>query len=408
MPRRPRRQPPKMTRRALLGLGSCCALVPWLGDAASFRGATQERQLAPTADLGRALRESTLAVALTWIADQPAPELAWNWGEGVLAFGVERAFRTTNDARLGDYVREYLRRHRALGVSVTWSDQATPGLAAVALARSGEAEFAPLVEAVVRYAEHAPRTQTGLVRHLGAAYPEAIRRLFPDAWVDSLFHLVPTLMRYGAWKRQPAALAEGARQLLLFARLLGDPETGLVTHACNDSGGHEPVPPFEARAFWARGNGWMLATLADALAFLPRNHPDREELLGFAHRLAASLGQVQAASGLFHTLLLDPESYEETAGSALILFGMARGVRLGLFDARTRTRVLSGARGLWQVVRREGDRQLVTGTSLGTNPVELLYRWTPTATQVSYGVGAWLLAATETLALLEGTGSVDT
>jgi len=166
------------------------------------------------------------------------------------------------------------------------------------------------------------------------------------------------------------------------------------------------VPAFAHRAFWARGNGWMLATLVDALAFVPRTHPDREELLAVARRLEASLSRVQASSGLFHTLLLDPESYQETAGSALILFGMARGVRLGLFDAETRARVLRGARGLWQVVRREGDRQLVTGTSLGTNPVEVLYRWTPTAQQVSYGVGAWLLAASETLAMLE-PGSND-
>lgn len=404
----PRRPSPKLRRRALLGLGACCTLVPWLSEFGSLRGATQERELGPRADLGRALSESIRAVALTWIAERPAKELAWNWGEGVLAFGVECAFRSTNDARLRDYVREYLRHHRALGVSVTWSDQATPGLAAVVLAREGEAEFAPLAEAVVRYVEQAPRTQTGLVRHLGAAYPASIRRLFPDAWVDSLFHLVPTLMRYGAWKGDPGALSEGARQLLLFARFLSDPATGLVTHACNDSGSHEPVPPFTERAFWARGNGWMLATLVDALAFLPLHHPDREELLAFARRLEVSLGRVQAASGLFHTLLLDPESYQETAGSALILFGMARGVRLGLFGAGTRARVLRGARGLWQIVRREGHRELVTGTSLGTNPVELLYRWTPTAEQVSYGIGAWLLAATEALTLIERASSVET
>lgn len=396
-----------LRRRALLGLGCCCTALPWLAGAASLRGATPQRVLPATADLAAVLREATRGVALTWIADRPPTELAWNWGEGVLAFGVERAFRSTQEARLGNYVREYLRHHLRLGVAVTWSDQATPALAAAALARRGEVEFAPLVEAVVRYTARAPRTHTGLVRHLGAAYPETIQRLFPDAWVDSVFHLVPTLMRYGAWKRQPSALAEGARQLLLFARLLGDPVTGLVTHACNDSGSHEPVPAFAERAFWARGNGWMLATVVDALAFLPQTHPTRAELLAFARRLAASLGQLQARSGLFHTLLLDSESYEETAGSALILFGMARGVRLGLFDVETRARVLHGVRGLWQVVRREDDRQLVTGTSLGTNPVEMLYRWTPTADQVSYGVGAWLLAATETLSLLEPASSVE-
>ena len=54
-----------------------------------------------------------------------------------------------------------------------------------------------------------------------------------------------------------------------------------------------------------------------------------------------------------------------------------------------------------------GAEELVTGTSLGTNPVEPLYRWTPTAEQVSYGVGAWLLAASETLQLLESAPGLD-
>src|SRR5690242_8020575 len=115
----------KVTRRSLIGLGCCCALLPWLGDYASLRGASPQRALPATADFVRVLRESVLAVAVTWIADRPASELAWNWGEGVLAFGFERAFRSTEDGRLGNYLREYLRHHRAIGVSVTWSDQAT-------------------------------------------------------------------------------------------------------------------------------------------------------------------------------------------------------------------------------------------------------------------------------------------
>jgi rhamnogalacturonyl hydrolase YesR len=394
-------------RRALLGLGVGCALLPWLADSLSLRGATAQRSLGDAVGLTRALSDSTLGVALTWIAEHPPRELAWNWGEGVLAFGVECAFHATRDERLRTYLREYLRHHRTQGVRVTWSDQATPGLVATALAQQGEAEFGPLAEQVVHYALGAPRTRSGMLRHLGTAYPDAIQRLFPDAWIDSVFHVVPTLMRYAAWKRDRRALAEGTRQLVLFSRALTDPVTGLVTHACNDGATLEPVPAFARRAFWARGNGWMLATVVDAFAFLPADHPDRDELLSFARRLETRLGQTQASSGFFHTLLLDQDSYQETAGSALILFGMARGVRLGLFGDDTLARVVRGARGLWQVVRRAGERELVTGTSLGTNPVEPLYRWTPTAEQVSYGVGAWLLAASETVRLLEPAPGID-
>src|SRR5690606_27325198 len=125
-----------------------------------------------------------------------------------------------------------------------------------------------------------------------------------------------------------------------------------------------------------------------------------------ALRLEAALRRTQASSGLFHTLLLDQDSYQETAGSALILHGMARGVRLGFFGSDTRQASLKGARGLLALLRRDAGKSEVTGTSLGTNPIAASYRVTPTADQVSYGVGAWLMAASELLALLRGPQGV--
>src|SRR5688500_13641394 len=108
-------------RRALLGLGAGCVLLPWLAQSVSLRGATSQRSLGGAVDLIRALSDSTLGVALTWMAARPPSELAWNWGEGVLAFGMECAFHTTRDERLKTYLRAYLRHHRTRGVSVTWS-----------------------------------------------------------------------------------------------------------------------------------------------------------------------------------------------------------------------------------------------------------------------------------------------
>jgi hypothetical protein len=67
-----------------------------------------------------------------------------------------------------------------------------------------------------------------------------------------------------------------------------------------------------------------------------------------------------------------------------------------------RLHVERGAQGLLSAVRRRGSRTEIAGTSLGTNPVQALYAWTPTADQVSYGVGAWLMAASAVLELDPG------
>jgi unsaturated rhamnogalacturonyl hydrolase len=203
------------------------------------------------------------------------------------------------------------------------------------------------------------------------------------------------LLRYSAYTGDTRYRDEGVSQLLGFTRVLTDEASHLATHAYDDVPGGAPVPPFEHHTFWARGNGWMLATLVDALEHLPHDYPTRKELLSHTTRLERALHTLQRPTGLFGTLLQDPDSYEETAGSALILYGMARGTRLGLFGDATRAAIERGGRGLWSVIRRRGPEAHVTGTSLGTNPIEALYARTPTLDQLNYGVGAWLLAAIE-------------
>ena len=368
------------------------ALELYLPAGLSWRGALPSAR-GPVSNVSDdELRATSCSVAHTWIADHPAQRLAWNWEEGVLVFGLLGSAPLCRDPAVSNYVRDYLKAHPAHELRVRWSDDALPALSAAELALRGEDTFRPHVERVVEYLMHAPRTRTGLLIHLGRVPLPGIRDWLPDAWVDSLFHSAPTLLRYSELTRDVRYRDEAARQLRLFASALVDPRSGLVTHAVKDRAHLDRVPAFSARAFWARGNGWMLASLVDALVRLPASHPDREQLLLTYQRLAAALQRAQSRSGLFHTVLLRSDTYLETAGSALIIGALAAGVRAGMLPVSSRSAVERGALGLVSVVRRAGSRSIVTGTSLGTNPIEALYAWTPTADQVPYGVGAFLYA----------------
>lgn len=397
---------PHAAHAAALSSALCLLACGWLPSGLSWRGATPNAAEAADVDLEGQLSSALDAVMQTTIGEFPADELAWDWGEGVLAFGVERAFQVTGQARYRDYLRSYFRAHAAKGIDPSWSDDTTPALAALELVQAGDEEFLPLVEQVVRYSMTAPRTpEHRALQHLGGS---VWRHFFPDAWVDSLFHVVPTLIRYSQWTGDPRFRNEGVHQLRLFLRVLQDPQTGLCTHAFDDGAIPRRVPPFDSGLFWARGNGWMLVALVDALAELPADDPARPELLDGARRLESSLRRQQDPSGLFHTVVLDRTTYLETAGSALILYGMARGVRLGVFPSATQRALQRGAHGLLGVLRCEAERCTVTGTSLGTNPIGTSYRTTATADQVSYGVGAWLMATSEILSLRCGRRAKQT
>jgi unsaturated rhamnogalacturonyl hydrolase len=211
---------------------------------------------------------------------------------------------------------------------------------------------------------------------------------------------VPLLVRHGQLARAPAEIELAAEQVVRFMRAVQDP-SGLVTHAFSERDGAVVTePPLAARVFWLRGQGWVLASGIEVWAALPEDHPLRVELAERLQRLAGALIAQQSATGLFHTLVDRASTYKETAGSALVIAALSHGARAGLFDVRARAAAERGMRGLLAILVQDGERS-VPGTSLGTNPWPAIYELVPTAPQVSYGVGAFLLAACELSRLLD-------
>ncbi len=86
-----------------------------------------------------------------------------------------------------------------------------------------------------------------------------------------------------------------------------------------------PHPAFH----WGRANGWAIMATAELLTVLPRDHPQRTQLLNIFRAHAAGLRRVQAPSGLWHQLLDRPDSYEETSSSAMFVFALTRAINKG-------------------------------------------------------------------------------
>lgn len=371
----------------------------------SWRGAVPYQIVPADADLPALIDAHVTGIARTWIAGHPAKGLPFKWGQGVLMLGLDctaqRAAGTPLGEQLDGYLRAYYDAHAERGVAFTWSDELTPAIAAASRLARGEEARRQVVDDAVEYVLRAPRTPVrGVITHFGNSPLRYLAPPFPDAWVDSLFHVVPLLVRYAQIVNAPREIDEAAEQMLRFMRAVQDPHNGLVTHAFSErEGGVARQPPFEADAYWLRGQGWVLASGVEAWAALHDEHPLRAELGDRLQRLARSLLVYQAPSGLFHTLVTRKATYEETAGSALVIAGLARGARVTLLDTPARDAARRGMRGLITIVDQQSERFIVTGTSVGTNPWPAIYEWVPVAPDVSYGAGAWLIAACEVRAL---------
>jgi unsaturated rhamnogalacturonyl hydrolase len=151
--------------------------------------------------------------------------------------------------------------------------------------------------------------------------------------------------------------------------------------------------PAGRKIFWGRGNGWVFAAVARILTDLPPDHPSRARYEALFKQMAARLVTLQGAQGYWPVSLLEPQNTPETSGTGFFVYGLAWGIHHGLLpSAGYRSAVRRGWHALAAAV--ESDGKLGWVQRVGAAPDQV----GPDDTQL-YGVGAFLLAASEVAAL---------
>jgi unsaturated rhamnogalacturonyl hydrolase len=144
------------------------------------------------------------------------------------------------------------------------------------------------------------------------------------------------------------------------------------------------------KIFWSRGNGWVFAGLARILSEMPKDYPGRARYEALFTQMAAKLVTLQGAAGYWPVSLLEPQNIPETSGTGFFVYGLAWGVNQGLLPAtKYRPSIDRGWRALVRAVQPDGKLGWVQQIGAGPDQVAR------DDTQL-YGVGAFLLAASET------------
>lgn len=243
----------------------------------------------------------------------------WDWDSGVAMYGMIRAWQATGDRRYFDFVKSWVDGFIVRGLpALTHPNQTTPGIATMMLYEAtGEEKYLAAGQQMATYLLHAaPRSADGAFYH----YDDQL-------WVDTLFVTVPFLSRFGHITGDPRYTEEAVRQFQLHAQHLQDPETGLFFHGWDES-----EDSHMSGAFWQRGNGWAMAAGVELLDQLPADHPARPEIQAILRRQAEGLLTLQDPSGLWHTVVDQPDFYLETSGTAAIGYALFRGLDQGWLD----------------------------------------------------------------------------
>jgi unsaturated rhamnogalacturonyl hydrolase len=196
----------------------------------------------------------------------------------------------------------------------------------------------------------------------------------------------PLLAGLGRDLARPAYIADAARQILTYSKVLQDEKAGLFYHMWDWQ------TKERTRALWARGNGWVLMSIADVVEELDRRDPLRADLLAVAQRMIEGLERTRDAAGMWHTVMDDPKSYPETSATAMFAYGVLKLIRLGALAPGHAKLVEPGWRTINEVYVKDG---LVTGVSAGTVPKDKGYYKALPAGVETWGTGAYLMAASE-------------
>jgi unsaturated rhamnogalacturonyl hydrolase len=239
------------------------------------------------------------------------------------------------------------------------------------------------------------RTQPGPVRI--AATRATLDRLIarPDDpskllwwWCDSLFMAPPVLLRMYAITGDHKYLDFMDHEWWLTSDSLYNPKEHLYFR---DARYFTQTEKNGKPLFWARGNGWVLAALANVLQIMPKDYPTRAKYVTQFQEMSARIAGLQTSDGLWKTGLLDPEAYanSEVSGSAFFTYAMAWGINNGLLDAKVfRPVVMKSWAGMVSHIYATG--RLGAIQPVGAAPDA----FTPSSSYV-FGVGGFLLAGSE-------------
>ena len=293
----------------------------------------------------------------------------WDWPQGVGLYGLYKIMMVEKKEEYREFLCSWFKSNMAEGLPSRNINTTTPLLTLVQLNEiCPDPEFESLCLSWADWLMRClPRTEEGGFQHVTSANGDrlGVRLNENEMWIDTLFMTVLFLNRMGQKYNRQDWISESIHQVLLHIKYLYDKKTGLFYHGWT----------FNTRdnfggVFWCRGNSWFTAGILEYLEMFKGSLDAgvREFILNTYKSQVRTLKKLQSQSGLWHTVLDDPASYEEVSGSAAITAGILKGIKLGILDDSYLDCAWKGVRAVMNNIDEEGTVLNVSGgTGMGAD-----------------------------------------
>lgn len=296
------------------------------------------------------------------------PKLKWDYCHGVELQAFLRLEEMYGDSRYFDYAEAYCDTMvREDGTVVAYKreefslDRVNTGKILFNMyARTGEEKYKKALDLMYSQFEGQPRTKEGGFWH---------KKVYPhQMWLDGLYMGAPFYAEYAARYDKPEAFQDVINQFCVVVRHTYDPATGLYKHAwdesreqfwCNKENG-------QSAHSWGRAMGWFAMALVETLEFVPVDEPNRDSLLAILDNVVKQIERYQdKKTGLWYQVLDrsgDRGNYLESSVSAMFIYSLYKGIRLGVVPATYMTVADKGFEGFMKRFIKVGKKGVVSIT----------------------------------------------
>ncbi|WP_134089136.1 glycoside hydrolase family 88 protein [Olivibacter sp. XZL3] len=274
--------------------------------------------------------------AFTLEKDQPAK---WSYDLGVILKGVEGVWKNTANKRYFDYIQHKMDHYvqedgtiNAYKMEDYNIDFINNGKILLFLYQvTGKEKYLKAVQHLRKQLDTHPRTKQGSFWH---------KKIYThQVWLDGLYMGQPFYAEYAKLFNEPEAFDDISRQFVLIEKNTRDEKTGLLYHGWDESKEQQWADKETGRSphFWSRALGWYGMAMVDVLDHFPKTHPGRDSIIAILNRYANAITKFQQANGLWYQVTDLPErkgNYPEASASSMMVYTLAKGVRLGYLPAK--------------------------------------------------------------------------
>ena len=293
----------------------------------------------------------------------------WDWPQGVGLYGILKVMKIQKKEEYKEFLYQWFQRNIEEGIPSRNINTTAPLLTLAELNELyKDKEFEALCLEWADWLIHCiPKTREGGFQHVISANGDrqGVRLNDNQMWIDTLFMAVLFLNKMGQKYKRQDWVEESIHQVLIHIKYLYDTNSGLFFHGWS----FERMDIFGG-IFWCRGNSWFTLGILEYIEMFKGTLGTGVKTF-FVDTYKAqveALKKLQGKSGLWHTVLTDPTSYEEVSGSAGIIAGILKGIRCGILDDSYLPCVKRGIRGILKNIDKDGTVLNVSGgTGVGNN-----------------------------------------